>query len=113
MGLGGVLGVRLSPCVWLHRRQMILALSGWSVPPRDAGVMWSTSGLLGRRLFSQSSGMAHTRPGWCWQFPVQGQWVRCRSRWRTVRTVAFHREVPVRDVAMTPSGDAKTPSPFG
>lgn len=101
-GFVALLLPRLLPSDWLHRRQMIWALSGWSVPPLDAGVMWSTSALFGRRLLYQSSGVLHVWFLWWWQMPVQGHRVMCLSRCLTVRTVLFQRAVPVRDVAMPP-----------
>lgn len=91
---------RLSPSDWLQRRQMVRALSGWSVPPWLGGMMWSGSGLLGRRLFSQSRGTPHVRPRWCLHRPSQGQCVMCLSLCRTMRTVRFHRAVPVLEVAI-------------
>ena len=51
LGLGTA-SLRPLPLRWLHHRQVIRVLSSVSVPPRECGMMWSTSALFGRREYS-------------------------------------------------------------
>ena len=81
----------LSPRDWLHLRQVTRALVMVSVPPWEAGVMWSGSGLFGWSVVS------HARV-----VPQSGQLVcpAALARWRTRVRHFLWRVVPVRDAVM-------------
>lgn len=81
---------RLLPSFWLQSLQSVWVLASVSGPPRLWGMMWSTSALLGSRPCSQLRKILH-----------RGQCVSPRSwsmRLRS-RTMRFHWDVPVREVA--------------